>query len=379
MVVKMPSQEELEELVDSMPFESIVAPIGLKKYFTLRRGVVEFLLGKKPRAVKAVDGVTFFIKPGEVFGLAGESGCGKTTTGKVIIRLYDPTDGRVLFKPSKELLDKVLDMTGGSIPTYKGYVDIGSLPAKYVHPFRRELQMMFQDPYGALNPRYRIKTILEEPLIVHKIGDTPEERLELVMKALEDVKLTPPEDFMERFPHMLSGGQRQRVAMARALILGSRFMVADEPVSMIDMSMRAELLELMMEVKRKRDLTYLYITHDLATARYLCDRLAIMYLGKIVEMGDSDEVIDDPLHPYTQALIEAIPEPDPSNRPKMREVPIKGEVPSAVNVPPGCRFHPRCVVLDQHPELADKCKKEEPPLVEVKPGKYVACWLYVKQ
>jgi len=296
----------------------------------------------------------------------------------VLIRVYDPTGGIVLYKPREEVLDEINRMNGGRIPEYDGYVDLVSIPRHIFRPLRRDMQMIYQDPYGSLNPRMRIREILEEPLIVHHLEEDPDKRLDIVMRALEDVKLIPPEDFLERFPHMLSGGQRQRVCMARALILGSRFIVADEPVSMIDVSLRAELLELMMELKRKYKLTYLFITHDLAVARYLCDRIAIMYLGKIVEMGNSDDVIDNPMHPYTKALVSAIPEPDPENRKRLRKIPIKGEVPSAVAIPSGCRFHPRCVVLDEHPELRDKCTKEEPPLLEVKPDRYVACWYVTK-
>jgi len=372
------SKEEIEELLKAKPGR-IIYVRDLVKYFFLRRGLVEFLAGKPPKSVKAVDGVSFDVKPREIFGLAGESGCGKTTTGKVITRLYDPTRGTVLYRPSDKLLEEVKDISGGRIEIYgDGYIDIASIPQKWFKPLRREIQMIFQDPYGALNPRMRIGEILEEPLLVHKVK-SPEERKEAVMRALEDVRLVPPEEFIDRFPHMLSGGQRQRVAMARALILGARFVVADEPVSMIDVSLRAELLKLMMDLRDKFGLTYLFITHDLAVARYLCDRIAIMYLGKVMEMGDADDVIDNPLHPYTEALISAIPEPDPSNRARLREVPIKGEVPSAVFIPSGCRFHPRCVVLDEHPELKEKCLKEEPPLVEVKPDRYVACWYAVKK
>ena len=368
--------EEIEKLLEERPGR-IIYVRNLVKYFFLRRSLTEFLTGRQPKSVKAVDGISFDVMPKEIFGLAGESGCGKTTTGKVIMRLYDPTAGSIIYKPSEKVLEEVKKLSGGRVKDYDGYIDIAALPQKWYKPLRKEIQMIFQDPYGALNPRMKIGEILEEPLLIHNIG-TPEEREEMVMKALEDVKLIPPEDFVDRFPHMLSGGQRQRVAMARALIMGARFIVADEPVSMIDVSLRAELLNLMLELRERFGLTYLFITHDLALARYLCNRIAIMYLGKLVEIGDADDVIDKPLHPYTKALISAIPEPDPENRKRMRQVPIKGEVPSAVFVPSGCRFHPRCVVLDEHPELKDKCRRQEPPMVEVEPGRHVACWYVMK-
>ena len=215
--------------------------------------------------------------------------------------------------------------------------------------------------------------------MIHGIGGDRWERLEMVAKMLELVKLVPPEDFMERFPHQLSGGQRQRVAIARALILNPSLVVADEPVSMLDVSIRAEILELMLELKEKLGLTYLFITHDLAVARYICDRIGVLYLGKLVEVGEARKVIEDPLHPYTRALRAAILEPNPENRKRMREVPIKGEIPSAVAIPPGCRFHPRCVAYDEaEEEIRRLCRESEPPLIEVEPGRFVACWLYAK-
>ncbi|MEZ0393509.1 MAG: ABC transporter ATP-binding protein [Desulfurococcaceae archaeon] len=354
--------------------DSILFAKDLKVWFPLRRSVGEVLRRAPPRYVRAVDGISFDIKEGEVFTLAGESGCGKTTTGKALLRLYRPLGGVVGYRPSKRLLEQFAEH--GYTPKYvseHGHIDLGAVPERLLKYVRRDIQIVWQDPYGSLNPRLTIFEILEEPLIIQGIGESKHEREEMVAKALESVKLTPPEDFMYRYPHMLSGGQRQRVVIARALILQPRFVVADEPVSMLDVSIRAEILELMEELKQRLGLTYLFITHDLAVARYISNRIAIMYLGKIVELGDARRVIENPLHPYAKALVAAIPEPDPSNRLKLREVPIKGEVPSAISIPPGCRFHPRC------PYAMERCSREEPPMVEVEPGHYVACWLYAKR
>jgi len=327
--------------------QNILKVVNLKKYFALRRGLISSLLKREPPMVKAVDGVSFEIKMGEIFGLVGESGCGKTTTGRCIIRLIEPTSGKIYFEER----------------------DITSLSQDELKPLRRNLQIIFQDPYESLNPRMRIYDIIAEPLRIQKITSNAKEEEEMIFKMLEEVELTPPEEFIYRFPHELSGGQRQRVAIARAYILRPKFVVADEPVSMLDVSIRSEIINIMLKEKELNNSSILFITHDLSLARHICERIAVMYLGKIVEIGDVDLIVEEPKHPYTQALISAVPVPDPEY--KRMEIPIKGEIPSALNPPSGCRFHPRC------PYARDVCSKIEPELIEVN-GRLVACHIYSK-
>ncbi|MCL7389614.1 MAG: ABC transporter ATP-binding protein [Thaumarchaeota archaeon] len=313
---------------------------NVKMYFESRVGLFKTI------PVKAVDGVYVRILRGEALALVGESGCGKTTLGRLSLRLLKPTSGRIIFDG----------------------VDITDKDEKELKWFRRRAQAVFQDPYSSINPFMTVREIIEEPLILHRIGNN-EERLEMIAKALIDVKLTPIEEFMGKYPHMLSGGQRQRVGIARALILKPEYIVADEPVSMIDASSRAEILYLLKELQEKYKISFLYITHDIATAKHFSDKIAVMYLGKIVELAEARELVRNPLHPYTKGLIEAVPEPDPSNRLRERKV-ILGEPPSPVNPPSGCRFHPRC------PYRFEPCDKNEPELKEEKTNHYVACYLY---
>lgn len=328
--------------------ENIFEIKNLQKWFPVRKTVIDFFK-KNINYVKAVDGVTFNIRRGEIFGLVGESGCGKTTTGKLLMKLLEPTSGQMLLDEQ----------------------DVTHITSKRLLEYRRQVQMVFQDPYASMNPRFRISDVLEEPLLIHHVGVDRKERMSMVAKALSEVRLQPPEEFMERFPHMLSGGQRQRAATARSLILNPKFIVADEPVSMIDLSTRAEILHMMKLVQRELQLTYLYITHDLSTARYFTDTIAVMYLGRIVEMGDPNEVIDNPRHPYTKALITAVCEPISGKVNRIKEVPIKGEVPSAQNIPQGCRFHPRCFYAK------DICWKDvEPELEAIHERHSVACRRY---
>ena len=326
--------------------DEILKVINLKKYFTLRRGLLTSLIKREQPTVKAVDGVSFEVKRGEIFGLAGESGCGKTTTGRCILRLIEPTSGKIIFDGR----------------------DITSLSQGELKPLRKDMQIIFQDPYEALNPRMKIHDIIAEPLRIQKVCKSRREEEEMVMKMLEEVELTPPEEFIDRLPHELSGGQRQRVAVARAFILKPKLIVADEPVSMLDISIRSEVLNVMLRERDTYGTSIIFITHDLSLARHLCERVAIMYLGKIVEMGSVETILREPKHPYTQALVAAVPVPDPDH--KREVIPIKGEVPSALNPPSGCRFHPRC------PYAKEICGRIEPEMMTLEDGRIVACHLY---
>jgi peptide/nickel transport system ATP-binding protein len=325
--------------------ENVIRVEKLKKHFPLKKGFFETVLSREEATVKAVDGVSFNVGKGEIMGLVGESGSGKTTTGRLLVRLIPPTEGSIYFDGK----------------------DITKLSESELKPLRREIQIIFQDPFESLDPRMTIKEIVAEPLRVQHIAKNEDELVERVKQSLREVELVPPEEFLLRYPHELSGGQRQRVAVARAFTLDPKFVVADEPVSMLDVSIRAEILNLMVDLVQKKGASVLFISHDLAVAKHVCNRVAVMYLGKIMEASTSEKLIDSPLHPYTKALIAAVPVPDPSYR---RADVISGEIPSPVTPPPGCRFHTRC------PYAHSRCMTEEPPIVEVEPDHYVACHLY---
>lgn len=320
----------------------IIQVESLKKYFDIRGSLLASMLGRPQPKIKGIDGVNFSIKQGEILGLAGESGSGKSTTGMVCVRLYEPTMGRILFQ-------------GQDIAPYKG---------SQLRDFHRQAQMIFQDPYESLNPRFTVFQSIAEPLKVHDFSDRSE-RENLVNWALESSDLRPPESYLNKFPHQLSGGQRQRVAIARAIVLKPKFLVADEPVSMLDVSIRASLLRLFRKLTLSLQMAGLFISHDLSLIRHICDKTAIMYLGRIVEIGETETVITQPTHPYSRALLAGVSVPDP--RIQRDRIILKGEIPSAKNVPPGCRFHTRC-------EFAEKVCRELDPKLELKAnGAEAAC------
>jgi oligopeptide/dipeptide ABC transporter ATP-binding protein len=316
----------------------------LQQRFPISRG----LFRAPTDFVHAVDGISFEIGPGESLGLVGESGCGKTTTGRMLVKLIEPTGGSIILRDGD----------------YER--DVAQVKGREIKDFRKRAQMIFQDPYESMNPRRTIFDTVSEPMAVQKVGSMPE-REGRVLALLRLVGLVPPENFLFRYPHELSGGQRQRVAIARALVMNPSFVVADEPTSMLDVSIRISIMELMSGLAREFGVSYLYITHDLAVARYMCDRIAVMYLGKIVETGPSEEVLARPKHPYTRALLSAVPVPDPSV--KRTPVLIKGGISKAINPSPECRFIERC------PFAAEVCRTNpHPPLEEKAPGQFVACY-----
>ena len=313
----------------------------LQKLFPIRRGFLRRVVGQ----VRAVDGVSFHVERGETLALVGESGCGKTTTSRCVLRAVTPTAGQILFRTAE-----------GPV------LDVATLPRRGLRPLRRQMQMIFQDPFSSLNPRRTLLDIVAEPLVANRVG-TRAERVERVAELLRLVGLRP--EYMRRYPHAFSGGQRQRVGIARALALNPRLVVADEPVSALDVSVQAQILNLMLDLQAQLGLTYLFVAHDLSVVKHVSDRVAVMYVGQIVEMTETEALFTSPRHPYTEALLSAVPKPDP--RLRAQRIVLEGDVADAANPPPGCYFHPRCSYA------VERCRVETPRLEPVAPGHFVAC------
>ena len=316
---------------------------GLKMHFPITRGII---FQRQVGAIKAVDGLDFTMYKGETLGLVGESGCGKSTTGRAILQLYRPTEGSVNFEG----------------------VELTQTRGEELRKMRRRMQMIFQDPYASLNPRMTVGSIIGEPLEVHGIGANKRERQERVQELLKTVGLNPY--FANRYPHEFSGGQRQRIGVARALAVNPAFIVCDEPISALDVSIQAQIINLLEDLQEELGLTYLFIAHDLSVVRHISDRIAVMYLGKIVELADRDDLYENPMHPYTQALLSAVPIPDPQIEMQRKRIILEGDVPSPANPPKGCNFSTRC------PRVMDICREQEPPFKEYSPGHHTACFLY---
>jgi oligopeptide/dipeptide ABC transporter ATP-binding protein len=321
--------------------QTILEVKNLKKYFPIRKGLFQRMVG----AVRAVDDVSFTIQENEILGLVGESGCGKTTVGRTILRLYDPTDGEIWYRDVDE-----------------NRVDIANIDLKSMKPLRQQMRMIFQDPFSSLNPRLTVKDIISEPLIIHKVakGREAEDRVGDLMRS---VGLDPA--YMRRYPHEFSGGQRQRIGLARTLSLSPRLIIAAEPVSALDVSVQAQVLNLLQELQERLGLTLLFVAHDLSVVEHISDRIAVMYVGRLVEVAKTTELLSNPLHPYAEALISAVPPADPAIR--VDRIIMQGDVPSPANPPSGCVFHPRCQYAK------DVCSKEIPTLQEVQPGHFASC------
>jgi oligopeptide/dipeptide ABC transporter ATP-binding protein len=330
------------EPMTTLPDKNILLDVkNLKMHFPVRQG----LLQRTVEHVKAVDGVSFFIKEREVLGLVGESGCGKTTVGRTILRLYNPTAGEIRYRRQNG-----------------DWVDISKISLHEMKPLRKEMRMIFQDPFSSLNPRLTVKDIISEPLYIHHMASGKQAE-EIVANLMRAVGLDPA--YMRRYPHEFSGGQRQRIGLARCLVTNSRLIIADEPVSALDVSVQAQVLNLLQELQQDLGLTLIFVAHDLSVVEHISDRIAVMYVGKIVEMAETNTLLHGPLHPYSEALLSAIPPADPDIQPN--RIRLVGEVPSPVNPPKGCIFHPRCSYCQP------VCKTDEPQLQEIDPGHYASC------